>query len=264
MSRHKPATLWLVALLFFFSLLAPDKFVFAQELSPKQIAQRVYDRDVGQDSQSRMTMELISARGQHRIRELTVLVRDDGPIRKTFMRFTAPADINGTGFLSIEDGQGGTEQFLYLPALNRTRRIATAQKNRSFVNTDFTFEDMERRPVDDAEHAITGTESLGGVDAWILESHPKPTSNSQYGKVRIWVAQDIFVPLKIDFFDKQEQHIKQYRVLQLERIQEIWTETKVVMEDLGTGHRTILEIHSIHYNSGLPESLFTRQNLEAW
>ena len=243
-------------------LLGLTAWASAEQPSGRDIAQQVYDRDVGQDSQRQMTMELISARGQSRVREVTMLIKDAGPVRKTMMRFTAPADISGTGFLSIEDGQGETEQFLYLPALNRTRRIATAQKNRSFVNTDFTYEDMERRPVDDAEHAITGSETLSGVNTWILESRPKPSSDSQYGMVRVWVAKDLFVPLRIDFFDKRQQHIKQYRVLQLENIQGIWTESTVIMEDLASGHSTVLDIQSIQYNTELPDALFTQRHLE--
>ena len=230
----------------------------------RELAQRVYDRDVGQDSRSLVRMELISARGQSRVREMEVLTREDEPILMTFIRFTSPADISGTGFLSIEDGQGGTEQFLYLPALNRTRRIAATQKGRSFVNTDFTYEDMERRPVDDSEHAVTGSEVIEGVQAWVLESRPKAESDSQYGLVRLWVAKDLDVPLKIDFFDKRDRHIKQYRVQRLENIQGIWTETRVLMEDLTSGHSTVLETRNIEYNVGLPESLFTQQNLENW
>ncbi|WP_084604828.1 outer membrane lipoprotein-sorting protein [Desulfonatronum thioautotrophicum] len=230
----------------------------------RELAQYVHDRDVGQDSRSLVRMELISARGQSRIREMEVLTREDGPILMTFIRFTSPADISGTGFLSIEDGQGGTEQFLYLPALNRTRRIAATQKGRSFVNTDFTYEDMERRPVDDSEHAVTGSETIEGVETWILESRPKPSSDSQYSLIRLWVAKDLHVPLKINFFDQRDRHVKQYRVQRLENIQGIWTETRVIMEDLTSGHSTVLETRSIEYNVGLPESLFTQQNLENW
>ncbi|SDB58314.1 Protein of unknown function [Desulfonatronum thiosulfatophilum] len=232
--------------------------------SGRELAQRVHDRDVGQDSQSRVVMELISPGSQRRVREMTMLTKEDGPIRKSFIRFTAPADIRGTGFLSIEDGRGSTEQFIFLPALNRTRRIAASQKGRSFVNTDFTYEDMERRPVDESEHQLAGSEDLEGVAVWILESRPKPDSDSLYGLLRIWVAQELDVPLKIDYFDKQDQHIKQYRVLRLEDIQGIWTETEVVMEDLTSGHSTILATKEIEYNLGLADSLFTQQNLERW
>ncbi len=232
--------------------------------SGRDLAQLVHDRNVGDDTVSRQIMELIPARGQKRTRELTIIGMDQGAVRKTLIRFISPADINGTGFLSIENEHGGTDQFLFLPALNRTRRIVAGQKGRSFVNTDFTYEDMERRPVDDSEHAVIGEESLGGVDCWILESRPKPGTDSQYSMVRAWVAQDMHLALRVDFFAGGEEPVKRYTVLQLEHIQDIWTETKVTMEDLQSGHQTILETTEIRYNTGLADSAFTQQALETW
>jgi hypothetical protein len=232
--------------------------------SGRDLAQLVHDRYVGDDTVSRQIMELIPTRGQKRTRELTISGVDRGAVRKTLIRFTSPADINGTGFLSIENEHGGTDQFLYLPALNRTRRIVAGQKGRSFVNTDFTYEDMERRPVDDSEHAVIGEESLGGVDCWILESRPKPGTDSQYSMVRTWVAQNMHLPLRVDFFAGGEEPVKRYSVLQLESIQDIWTETKVAMKDLQSGHQTVLETTEIRYNTGIPDSAFTQQALETW
>ncbi|MBW1717847.1 MAG: outer membrane lipoprotein-sorting protein [Deltaproteobacteria bacterium] len=121
-------------------------------LSGKALAQRVYDRENGDDSLARATMELISKGGRKRVRQFTIYTKDDGPLQKTLIRFHSPADIEGTGFLSIEKEGGNTEQFLYLPALRRTRRVVSSQKARRFVNTDFTYEDMERRPVEDSDH----------------------------------------------------------------------------------------------------------------
>ncbi|PKN42133.1 MAG: outer membrane lipoprotein-sorting protein [Deltaproteobacteria bacterium HGW-Deltaproteobacteria-18] len=232
--------------------------------SGQELAQLVHDRYVGDNSVSRQTMELIPAEGQKRVRQLNVSVLEKNGARSTLLRFTAPADIQGTGFLAVEDGQGGTAQFLYLPALNRTRRIVAGQKSRSFVNTDFTYEDMERRPVDDSEHTIVGDESLNKVRCWILESRPKTGTNSQYTSIRTWVAQDMLLPLRVDFFTGGETPVKRYAVLQLENIQNIWTETKVVMEDLPSGHKTTLETTSIQYNTGVLDSMFTQQALERW
>ena len=244
------------------SSILPDS-VHAQP-SGQELAQLVYDRDVGEDSLSQQIMELIPANGQKRVRELTIssLDRKDG--RKTLIRFTSPADIQGTGFLAIEDGKGDTEQFLYLPALKRTRRIVADQKARSFVNTDFTFEDMQRQPVADSEHSIGGEEDLNGVQCWILESRPKPEAESQYTMIRSWVARDMNLALRVDFFAGGPEPTKRYTVLQLEKIQEIWTETKVSMEDLGSGHKTTLENKAIKYNTGIPDSVFTQQALENW
>ena len=232
--------------------------------SGRELAQLVHDRYVGDDSVSRQTMELAPASGQKRVRQLNISVLEKNGARSTLLRFISPADIQGTGFLAVEDGQGGTDQFLYLPALNRTRRIVAGQKSRSFVNTDFTYEDMERRPVDDSEHIIVGDESLNNVQCWIMESRPKAGTDSQYSMVRTWVARDMLLPLRVDFFTGADTPIKRYLVLQLENIQDIWTETKVVMEDLHSGHKTIMETNKIQYNTGVSDSTFTQQSLERW
>lgn len=230
--------------------------------SGEELARSVHDRHVGDDMTSAQTMELIPAKGQTRTRELEIIGADRGGLRRSLLRFTAPADIKDTGFLTLEDGQGGTEQFLYLPALKRTRRIVAGQKSRSFVNTDFTYEDLERRPVENSEHIITGEESLNGVVCWLLESRPKPVSQSQYTMIRAWVAKEMLLPLKVEFFTGGPDPVKRYTVLQLENIQGIWTETRVSMEDLGSGHKTVLETTQIRYNTGVQDSVFTVQALE--
>ncbi|GAB6112241.1 outer membrane lipoprotein-sorting protein [Desulfomicrobium salsuginis] len=232
--------------------------------SGQELARMVHDRYVGEDMTSRQTMELVPASGEKRVRELTVTAADRQGVRKSIIRFTSPADIEGTGFLGLETNQDETQQFLYLPALKRTRRIVAGQKGRSFVNTDFTYEDMERRAVEDSEHAVTGEETLGGVACWILESRPKAGTDSQYSMVRAWVAKDMLVSLRVDFFIDGKEPVKRFNVKQMERIQDIWTETSVVMEDLHSGHRTLLETKEITYNSGIPDSAFTQQALESW
>jgi hypothetical protein len=254
---------FLVCSILFWAFANPARPAHAQP-SGQELAQLVHDRYVGDDSVSRQTMELAPASGQKRVRQLNISVLEKNGARSTLLRFISPADIQGTGFLAVEDGQGETAQFLYLPALNRTRRIVAGQKSRSFVNTDFTYEDMERRPVDDSEHIIVGDESLNSVRCWIMESRPKTGSTSQYTMVRSWVAQDMLLPLRVDFFAGGETPIKRYAVLQLENIQNIWTETKVAMEDLASGHKTTLETTDIQYNTGLSDSVFTQQALERW
>ena len=263
---HSPALLSKCIFLFSFFLCSSSMLPASVHAQPsgQELAQMVYDRDVGEDSLSEQIMELIPANGQKRVRELTVSSSDRENGRKTLIRFTSPADIQGTGFLAIEDGKGDTEQFLYLPALKRTRRIVADQKARSFVNTDFTFEDMQRQPVADSEHSIGGEEDLNGVQCWILESRPKPEAESQYTMIRSWVARDMHLALRVDFFAGGPEPTKRYTVLQLENIQEIWTETKVSMEDLGSGHKTTLENKAIKYNTGIPDSVFTQQALENW
>ena len=149
-------------------------------LTAREIAQKVYDRELGDDVTTISSMALISRNGRTRLRKFSIQGKDYGPVIKQLVRFTAPADIAGTGFLSLENDDNSTEQFLYLPALGRTRRIVSSQKNRSFVNTDFTYEDMQRRPVDDWQHTLNGSEAINNTDCFIITSTDRSVTDTSY------------------------------------------------------------------------------------
>jgi Outer membrane lipoprotein-sorting protein len=233
-------------------------------ISGKELAQKVYDREDGDDSTAHTIMKLINKRGHERIRDFTFYSKDYRPLIKQLIRFTSPADIEGTGFLSIEKSEGETDQFLYLPALRRTRRIVSSQKSNRFVNSDFTYEDMERRPVEDSEHKITGKDKIGNIDCFVLESRPKEESDSQYSLLKSIIAKNIYIALSVEYYNKKGKLIKKYRTIKLEKIQDIWTETEVIMEDLKKEHKTILKINNIVYNTNLDDNIFSRQNLGNW
>ena len=236
----------------------------AQALEAQNLAQKVYSRYVGDNSVAQVTMQLVSKDGHTRTRKLTMISQDRGELRDTFIRFTEPADIAGTGFLSLEKEGGQTDQFLYLPALKRTRRIVSSQKGRPFVNTDFTYEDMERQPVEDFSHAITGQDTIANLECRVLESKPLPETESEYSRVKSWIPKDIFLPVKTEFFGKNGKHIKTYTVQALENIQDIWTPTKVTMHDLQDDHTTIMHTTEIEYNADVQDSVFTTRFLERW
>jgi len=233
-------------------------------MSGKELAHKVYDRENGDDSTAHMIMKLVNKRGHERIRDFTSYSRDYGSLIKQLIRFTSPADIEGTGFLLIETSEGETDQFLYLPALRRTRRIVSSQKSNRFVNSDFTYEDMERRPVEDSEHKIVSDDKIGNLDCYVLESRPKEESDSQYSLLKSFIAKNIYIALSTEYYDKKGKLIKKYRTIKLEKIQNIWTETEVLMEDLKKKHKTILKINNIVYNNNIDDNIFSRQNLGNW
>ncbi len=231
----------------------------------KDLAREIHDFYIGDNSMSMVHMELVDKSGRSRVRKMVNITMDKDDIRKNFIRFLEPADIAGTGFLSVEQEDGSTQQFLYLPALDRTRRIVSAQKGRSFVNTDFTYEDMERRPVEDSEYEILGSETIDGRECWILEIRPLPEADSQYLRLISWVPKDIALPVQTHFFNLDNEHVKTYRVHELEKIQDIWTPTHVEMMDKRQEHRTILITEEIEYNSPrVQSSIFTTRYLESW
>lgn len=228
------------------------------------LARRVYDRNVGNDAVADAEMTLVNRSGHQVVRKFRVLTKTDGPVRKTLIRFLSPADIEGTGFLVMEREGAETEQFLFLPALRRGRRIVSSQKARSFVNSDFTYEDMERRPVESFEHTLVGEEVLDTVPCWVVDATPKAGTASQYGRIRSWVAKDMDVPLRIHYFDPKGKHIKTYQVQSLEKIEGIWTETALSMHHLTDDHRTVIRILSMDYDTGLDDSAFSVRALETW
>lgn len=242
-------------------------FCTAVYASPKmnadQLAQIVYDRYLGDDMQLKGVMELISKNDHIRSREFISLRKDKGDNRMQLIRFTSPEDIKGTGFLTLEEEDSSkTEQHLYLPALKRTRRIVSSQKGRSFVNSDFTYEDMHRHPVNEWEYNIEGEERILDRACYVLTSTPKSNTETQYSKTTSWIDKEHFITLQTVFWDKKERMAKKYSVKSFEIINQIATETNVQMEDLLSEHKTRLKTLAITYNSGLKDSLFTKRSLE--
>lgn len=231
--------------------------------SAAQIARMVYDRNVGQDMRMRGTMELINNKGHVRSREMTTLRKDSAGERRVVIRFNAPADIKGTAFLVIEDqNDHSTQQHLYLPALKRTRRIVAAQKGRSFVNSDFTYEDMQRHPVEDWDYRLDADDSVQNQSCYVLISTPKPDTDTSYSQIRSWIDKNTLMPLKTRFWDKKNQPIKEYRAEKVDVIDGIATELVVIMEDLKDQHQTRLTTLDVQYNIGIADHLLSVRALE--
>jgi len=244
-------------------LLASNPAPAMEKTTAEQLAQQVYDRYIGDDMKSQGVMQLISKKGHIRTREFISMRKDDDQQRNLLIRFTSPADIDGTAFLTLEKNNSSkTEQHLYLPALKRTRRIVSSQKGRSFVNSDFTYEDMQRHPVTEWNYQLKGEEKISGSDCYILISTPKSETKSQYSKLISWIEKEHLIPLKTNFWNKKGQQTKTYTVNSFTIIDTIATELDVTMDDLTSGHKTRLVSKNIIYNSGLKNSLFTTRALE--
>ena len=258
----------LLKILFFLTALIPFYFlgtmtVSAQApLSPNDVAQRVFDRERGENAHSTAQMVLVNNKGKKRSRKFTALRLKRGALESNLIRFLEPADINGTGFLTIEKDGWETDQFLYLPALRRTRRIVSSQKSHSFVNSDFSYEDMERHPVDDYHYTLEPETEINGVPCYVLLSRPKDGVESQYDKVITHIVKETFIPLLTHFYDSKGKMVKQYKVMKLEKVQNIWTEKVILMENLKKDHKTYISIDQIEYNGDIDATALTQQALE--
>lgn len=228
------------------------------------LAQRVYDRADGKDASSVVTMSLIAEGREARERSM-VLYRasaTDGEV-STLIRFTEPADIAGTGLLTLDAADGESNQWIYLPAMQRVRRVDSNRKGGRFVNSDYYFEDLrDRKPTMDT-HRVIGQETIAGVACEVLESVPVEAGNSVYLRRVSWIDPVSLLPLRVDFFEKDaEQPSKRLEVVVRDQVQGYWTVMDSTMSDLRSGHRTRLVVERIAYDRGLPARLFSSKALE--
>ena len=226
------------------------------------LAQKVFDRDDGRDSKAKILMILMDKRGKKRKRSMTNATKDFGSISKNLIRFTSPASIKNTGFLTWENEGRDDDQFLYLPALRRVRRIVSKRKSNRFVNTDYTYEDMQKRKVEKDHHKLLRSEPFKNYDCWVLESIPRESKDSQYGKRISWIVKDIFVAVKTEFYNKKGKLIKVFTAHKLKKIDGIHTVMESEMHNLKRKHRTFMKTDAIRYNKGIPDKVFTRRYLE--
>lgn len=227
------------------------------------LAQRVYDRPDGKDVTSVVTMTLSQEGNRPRVRNMLVFRADGaGGQVATLIRFTAPADIQGTGLLTLDAEDGSTNQWIYLPAMQRVRRVDSNRQGGRFVNTDYYFEDLkDRKPAADT-HRIVGREKLGESLCDVLESVPMQADNSVYLKRLSWIDPRSLLPLRMDFFERQaDQPSKRLLVARREQIQGYWTVMDSTLSDLQTGHQTRLQVERVLYDRQLPASLFTSRAL---
>jgi len=234
------------------------------QLTGQELAQKVFDRDRGKNAEATAQMVLINKNGTKRVRHLITKRLETSGLERQLIRFTVPAEIEGTGFLTVEKPGWKTEQFLYLPALKRTRRIVSSQKSQRFVNSDFTYEDLERHPVDRYTHKLTGSENFNSLDCHVLESSPKPGTQSQYSRTISLIARNALVPVQVKYYDKKGNHIKTYTVLKLEKIQGFWTEMITAMEDHERDHKTYLKQEKVTYNTAIKTADLSREALKTY
>ncbi len=253
----KQATLNFIVFLF---IIGVAKVGFC--LSGGELAEKIYNRYDGDDSYFKVKMFLVNENGKARERLLEIYTKDFNGLNKTYIVFLSPLDIRGTAFLSIEHpGDKDDTQYLFLPTLGRARRIVSSQKNRHFVNTDYTYEDMQRRKPFMDEHKIIGQQEFLERPCYILESIPK--TRSQYSKRISWVDKNSYLILATDFYDKKNKKVKEFRVEKIQKIDGIWTPVKTTMYDLKRKHKTIMITTTVKYNQGLKDSLFTVRQLES-
>ncbi len=236
--------------------------VFAQ--TGRDIMLKADNRPEAKTSQSELTMTLVNKKGKQRVRKLKTYTMEVGNDEKTLMFFEYPGDVKGTGFLTWNYDEIGKDddKWLYLPAMKKTRRISgSSAKKDYFMGTDFTYDDMGDRNIDEDTHKLLGEEAVNGHKCWKVESTSKDKRDI-FSKKIIWMRQDILIPEKVDFYDRMGKLHRQMVIEKVSKKKNYWVIDKMTMANVQTNHKTIIEFNKMELDIPMDEGKFTVQTLE--
>jgi len=227
-----------------------------------EIMKMVDERYQGDTAQYSLIMTLQPKKGSPRVREISYYFKDDGDTEKILMFFRSPKDVAGTGYLVHSyDSDKDDDAWLYLPAVERVRRIAGSASNDSFMGTDFSYEDINGRSLSKDAYTLSGETSVDGQPCWIIEAKAKDAKETIARRL-ITVRKDNYVIAGASYFDRRDKETKRLTVSGITQIDGIWTAIKMEMSDLSSGHTTSIEIKNPRFNLPLDDSLFTTNTLE--
>lgn len=239
------------------------QYSMVSQESAMAIMERVFNRLEPNDMRSELTMTLVDSKNKERVRQLKQLSAKFNDGDKKIMEFAGPADVKGTAFMnwSYKDGSRSDDQWIYLPALQRVRRISSEGKGDSFMGSDFSYDDLGARHPNKDEHRIIGAEKIDGEDCYLIESSPKD-KNDTYAKTISWVSKSRDMGLKREFYDKKGNLLKTLYVKETKTIKDYVLIVKTEMHNTQKNHKTLMEFNNIEINTGVSNDQFTERSLE--
>jgi hypothetical protein len=239
---------------------------WAMAQTAAEIMQTHRARQATRDEEEHLLMKLVDKGGDVKQRKLVrYVLRGKDQLTKVLVRFSAPRDVEGTGMLTFEGLDGRDEQWLYLPAAKKTRRIASSGKKNKFMGTEFASEDLLPEAVALNRYTLAGEQAVDGQACWVVEAVPateRQDEDSGYSKRKLWVRKDAHAMVKREFYDKRGrlekiQHDRKLAVV----TGTVWRPGEVEMINEQNGNRTILIVESRAVDKGLKEDLFTEAEL---
>ena len=233
-----------------------------------QIAAQYYGHAKPADTSASAVMTLVDKSGNKKVRELDMFTKDSPAGAYSFIEFKKPADVAGTRFLTTPAKDGTTEQRLYLPALKKTRKIASSDKSGEFVNSDLYYYDMEDRKLEDStytflsENETLPDKAFDGMKFWKIEVKAK-ASDSPYAKSIIWISMDDSHAYKVEAYDaKGGALLKTILFVKYEDQKGLKMPVQTLVTNHKKGSKTLLQLNNLKINGGLKDEVFSVKNLE--
>lgn len=229
------------------------------QLTGTEIVEKAYNRATGDDQTSTLTMTLTNKQGKQRVRKISQFTKDLGDIEKSIMFFQTPADVKNTSFMNwTYDSDQSDDQWIYLPALKKTKRISSDSKSDYFMGSDFTYDDLGDRKLEADTHKLLREETVDGKDCYVVES----VSNDEdymYSKTITWIIKDSFIGYQKEFYDEDEDLLKILSIKKYEEISGIFVITNSEMKNVQKEHKTSIILSDVKINTGVSASKFTER-----
>ena len=254
-----------IAISLFASLaLAIASSSFASETEGLRIATEVDRRDQGfGDTTSTMTMKLFDQYGNttsRSIRNRTLERSGEGDM--SLVIFDTPKDVKGTAFLSHTKKVGSDDQWLYLPALKRVKRIASSNQAGPFMGSEFAYEDISSQELEKYKYKFIRSEKYQGMDCYVVSYDPIG-KKSGYSEQITWIDKKAYRVHKIDYFDRKKSLLKTLTFNDYKKYGgKFWRADKYTMINHQTGKKTILEFSDWKFGNGLTVADFSKKALK--
>ncbi|WP_375176279.1 outer membrane lipoprotein-sorting protein [Marinobacter mobilis] len=228
------------------------------------IIERMNAREDGETVRRDMVLTLTDRHGNERVEQTRSFRRYEGETKKTVIFYTEPASVGGTGFLTWDypEADRDDDQWLYLPALRKVRRISASDRGDYFLGTDFTYEEIKKESkieARDYDFSLRGEELVDGHHTWVVEAVPRtPDIAAELGYSRILLRIDsaIWMPRLWEFWDEAGNDLKTVHATRIEQVDGIWSVLDIQAENHKTGHITRMQFVDTDYHAEVPSRLF--------
>jgi outer membrane lipoprotein-sorting protein len=224
----------------------------------RQIVEEVQKRTDARSQRYEGLLQVFDAKGKVSDKRWTFDRLGSHGLSKAVLRFTAPAEVKGVALLVVNHPDRASDQWMWTPAIERDRRIALQDRSTRFFGTDFSFEDLEERDVEQYDYTLAGDDLVDGAACWKIQSTPRESKSSQYTRSIVWVRKDNYALARIENYAR-DQIVRRLSYSDIRNVQGIWTARQLEMVDVKRGSRTRLTLDRLEYNLPLKDEDFTLQ-----
>ena len=256
-SKHTKNLLYKTCFVGFVLFVASRRIVAADD-NARTIVEEAQHRTDAKSQRYEGLLQVFDAKGKVADKRWTFERLGSHGASKAVLRFTAPAEVKGVALLVVNHADRASDQWMWTPAIERDRRIALQDRSTRFFGTDFSFEDLEERDVDQFDYALEREEPVDGAVCWKIHSTPKQTKSSQYTRSTVWIQKETYALIRIENYVK-DKIVRRLNYSDIQSVQGISTARQLEMTDLARGSRTRLTLEKLQYNLPFKDDDFTLQ-----